>query len=192
VINVFLSASIPLPERDRRFFDTADVLSIREAIKALVEVVLPIGHITCGGHPAITPLLALFVREAGLDRSRITVYQSERFSRLIPAETLQFTDVRFTPDVPDDLGRSLTLMRERMLTDRSYDAAVIVGGMEGIFEELELFRRHNPSAPVLPIASTGAAAAEIYAAGQYPGYLLNDLTYASLFRRHLAVIARAD
>jgi hypothetical protein len=64
--DIFLSASVPLPDWDHRFFETADVLSIREAIKALVETALPTGRITCGGHPAITPLLALFVREAGL------------------------------------------------------------------------------------------------------------------------------
>lgn len=39
MIDVFLSASVPLPDRNRVFFDTADVLAIREAIKALIEVV---------------------------------------------------------------------------------------------------------------------------------------------------------
>ena len=79
MIDIFLSASVPLPTRNRVFFDTADVLAIREAIKALVEVVLPVGSITCGGHPAITPLLALFAREASLDRDRLAIYQSRLF-----------------------------------------------------------------------------------------------------------------
>ena len=63
MIDIFLSASVPLPERDRHYFETADVLAIRESIKALVEIVIPRGRITYGGHPTITPLLAFFVRE---------------------------------------------------------------------------------------------------------------------------------
>jgi len=50
--NIFLSASVPLPDRDRRFYESADVFLIREAIRALVEVILPSGHITFGGHPS--------------------------------------------------------------------------------------------------------------------------------------------
>jgi hypothetical protein len=42
MIDVFLSASVPLPNRHPRFFETADVLGIREAVKALADVVLPI------------------------------------------------------------------------------------------------------------------------------------------------------
>ena len=93
MIEIFLSASVPLPNRDRAFFDTADVLAIREAIKALVEVVLPIGRITCGGHPAITPLLALFSREASLDRNRLAIYQSKLFEGRLPPELENFVNV---------------------------------------------------------------------------------------------------
>lgn len=84
MIDVFLSASVPLPSRDRQFFESADVLAIREALKALAEVVLPEGHLTCGGHPAITPLLALFVRERGLSKERVTIFQSEFFASQFP------------------------------------------------------------------------------------------------------------
>jgi hypothetical protein len=189
MIDVFLSASVPLPTRDRRFFDTADVLAIREAIKALVEVVLPAGRITCGGHPAITPLLALFVREAGLKAERVTVFQSALFPKTdLPAELSEFVDVRTTPKVGDDRAASLTLMREKMVRSRRFDAAVIIGGMEGIFEELGLFRRYNPNAPVLPIASTGAAAAIIHRDGKFDDYLARELTYPSLFRRKLLTV----
>lgn len=94
MIDVFLSASVPLPERNRHYFETADVLAIREAIKALVEVVLPVGRITCGGHPAITPLLAFFVQEAGLDRNHLTIFQSRFFEHILPDENSQFQDIR--------------------------------------------------------------------------------------------------
>jgi hypothetical protein len=185
MIDVFLSASVPLPQRDRLFFDTADVLAIREAIKALVEVVLPVGRITCGGHPAITPLLALFVREAGLRPEGVTIFQSALFAGRMPPEITEFVDVRVVPAVGNDREASLTAMREEMVTSRHFAAAVIIGGMEGIFEELDLFVRHNPAAVILPLASTGAAAAVIHRSGHYDEQLARDLTFPSLFRRRL-------
>lgn len=185
MINVFLSASVPLPERDRRFFDTADVLAIREAIKALVEVVLPDGHITCGGHPAITPLLALFIRDAKLERRRVTIFQSEYFKTAMPKEVDSFVDVRLVPSVHGDCTASLTAMRRAMISSRKFSAAVIIGGMEGVLEECKLFSMYHPNAKVLPIASTGAAAAIIHKTGNYDQQLAYDLTYPSLFRRRL-------
>jgi hypothetical protein len=185
MIDVFLSASVPLPDRDRRFFETADVLSIREAVKALIEVVLPIGRITCGGHPAITPLLSLFVREAGLDVERLTIFQSSLFIGLMPAEIADFADVRIIPSVGKDRGASLTAMRTAMVTSRNFTAAVIVGGMDGIFEEVDLFTRYQPLARVLPLASTGAAAAIVHQRGNYDAEFARDLTFSSLFRRNL-------
>src|SRR5688572_28217043 len=114
MIDVLLSASVPLPERDPHFFQTADVLSIREAIKALVEVVLPIGRITFGGHPAITPLIALFVQEAGLERDRLTVLQSTYFQGVMPHANAEFHDVRFVDGVVGDRNQSLFAMRSAM------------------------------------------------------------------------------
>jgi hypothetical protein len=122
--DILLSASVPMPTRDRRFFETADVLAIRESIKALVEVVLPAGTLTCGGHPAITPLLALFVREADLDRRRVTIFQSRFFEDQFPPEILEFIDIRFTPKVPGNREASLTKMREEMISSRDFAAAV--------------------------------------------------------------------
>jgi hypothetical protein len=185
MIDVFLSASVPLPDRDRRFFDTADVLLIREALKALVEVVLPRGRITCGGHPAITPLLALFVREANLKGERLTIFQSELFAGMMPPENAAFADVRIVSAVSDDREASLAEMRERMIASRDFAAAVVIGGMEGVLEEVRLFARRHPTAPILPLASTGAAAAEIHREGDYPQDLISNLTFSSLFRRRL-------
>jgi hypothetical protein len=72
-----------------------------------------------------------------------------------------------------------------MITSRRFAAAVIIGGMEGVFEELDLFTKHHPRAAVLPLASTGAAAAIIYGRGRYDEQLAKNLTYPSLFRRSL-------
>ncbi|WP_039468550.1 hypothetical protein [Pectobacterium brasiliense] len=189
MIEIFLSASVPLPNRDRVFFDTADVLAIREAIKALVEVVLPIGRITCGGHPAITPLLALFSREANLKSNRIAIYQSTLFEGSLPPELAQFADVHMVPAIRSDRMASLTAMRRTMITSRSFSAAVIIGGMEGTYEEHELFVQHHPNAVVLPISTTGAAAKIIYDEGNYDPILKRDRTYSSLFRRKLNTLS---
>lgn len=54
---VFLSASIPDPARDKRYFGTGDTIAIRDAVIALVSVVLPRTKLVFGGHPAITPLV---------------------------------------------------------------------------------------------------------------------------------------
>jgi len=185
--DVFLSASVPLPERNRRFYDTADVISIREAIKALVEVVLPVGTITCGGHPAITPLLALFAASARVPKERVTIFQSDFFVGMTPDANDEFVDVRRVPAVGSDREQSLTLMRKVMIASRSFHAAVVVGGMEGIFEEVQIFRHLHPQAAVLPLATTGAAAAEVHRRGEYDPALAVDFTYPSLFRRRLIV-----
>jgi hypothetical protein len=185
MIDIFLSASIPLPERNSVFFETADVLAIREAIKALVEVILPEGRITCGGHPAITPLLALFVREADLSPNQVTIYQSRLFEGRLPTELRDFVDVRMTDAIGQDRERSLTAMRQEMISSRSFAAAVFIGGMEGIFEERDLFIISHPAATILPLATTGAAAAIVYREGKYDPDLNRNRTYASLFRRSL-------
>lgn len=185
MIDIFLSSSVPLPTRDRKFFDTADVLLIREAIRSVVEVVLPVGRITCGGHPAITPLLSLFVHEASLESDRVTIFQSEFFPEIALAEESLFANVRIVPPVGHDRAASLKKMREEMISSRPFAAAVVIGGMEGIFEEVDIFSRRHPSSPILPLASTGAAAAIVHKQGNYDPLLSTDLTYSSLLRRRL-------
>lgn len=186
-MNIFLSASIPLPDRDRQFFDTADIIAIREAIKSLVEVILPLGSITCGGHPAITPLLSLFVREAGLHKEKVTIFQSSLFSGKMPPELSDFLDVRIISAVGKNRELSLTEMRTEMVKSRDFSAIVIIGGMEGIYEELDLFKMYNRNAKILPISSTGAAALDIYNRGDFSNKL-ESRTYSSLFRRELKTI----
>ena len=72
-----------------------------------------------------------------------------------------------------------------MIDSRSFSAAVIVGGMEGIYEENDLFVERHPNAAVLPLSTTGAAAKIVYDKGGYDPVLARDRTYSSLFRRKL-------
>ena len=55
VKNIFLSASVPLPERE--YFGTEDVIAIRDSVIALASAVLanPDYHLIWGGHPSVTP-----------------------------------------------------------------------------------------------------------------------------------------
>ena len=50
--NIFLSASIPLQERDPEYIETADIIAIRDAVIALTTVVLPSHRLIWGGHPS--------------------------------------------------------------------------------------------------------------------------------------------
>lgn len=185
MIDVFLSASVPLPERDRKYFDTANVFLIREAIKALIEVVLPVGRITFGGHPAITPLVSLYARHAEIDRERITIFQSKFFTEMMPVENDDFIDQRYVSAIDGDRNLSIYSMRMNMIQSRQFHAAVVIGGMDGIHEEVELFRKLHPTAKILPVPSTGAAAEIVFRKGDYAKELANDISFASMFRRNL-------
>lgn len=185
MIEVFLSASVPLPERNRIYFETADVFLIRESIRALVEVVLPKGRITFGGHPAITPLMSLYARHAKLGNRHITIYQSDFFRGEMPRENDDFADIRYTAKVEGGVAENLALMRSEMLKSRKFDAAVLIGGMEGIRDEASMFKELHPQAKVLPLPATGAAARIEYLEGDYPNFLENEISFASLFRRTL-------
>ena len=55
--NIFLSASIPLKERDPKYFNSADIIAIRDSVIALATVVLPNHRLIWGGHPSITPII---------------------------------------------------------------------------------------------------------------------------------------
>lgn len=184
VKNVFLSASVPKPGRE--FYGTEDVIAIRDAVIALTSTVLanPEYHLIWGGHPSITPLITLVLERYGLKMSdRVTLYQSEWYKDRFPTENKD-VGIRVLTDKLETEAVSLALMREKMIRDNDYKAAVFIGGMRGVFKEYELFCECHSDALVLPIASTGAAAKELY--GKYPGKfderLLTELSYTSLFK----------
>lgn len=185
MIDVFLSASVPLPTRHAKFHGTADVIAIRESIKALVEVVLPIGRITFGAHPAITPLIALFVRQLGFGKDRLTLFQSSFFTGEMPLENNDFYDLRVVPGIAGNRDASLLAMRREMINSRAFVGAVLVGGMEGVLDEGGMFADYHPGVRILPVATTGAAAAIFYQRGGFPADLGVDMTYPTLFRKYL-------
>lgn len=192
MVRIFLSASVPLPDRHPKYLATADIIAIRESIKALVSTVLHEGHIIFGGHPAITPLVALLLKgmPAAL-RKRAIMYQSDFFQAEFIKENNEFIKLHRTPAVGNNRDASLAAMRKAMIQDENLDAAVFIGGMEGIWEEFEIFRNSHRKAPCFPIASTGAAALELYGKiGDGRRYLLDELTYPTLFRKILDEVSR--
>ena len=89
--NIFLSASIPLPERDAKYIDTADIIAIRDAVIALSTVVLPNHRIIWGGHPSITPLIYYVMEKLDLNiQEHVTIYQSRLFEKFFPDDNNKF------------------------------------------------------------------------------------------------------
>ena len=180
---IFLSASVPLEERDPKYFGTADVIAIRDAVRALATVVVPNGRLVWGGHPAITPLIHYVLRRMDADvKKHVTLYQSTFFEKFFPPENKWFEKVVIVPRNVDR-DSSLLDMRNKMFADHRFSAGVFIGGMEGVEDEFKLFRKFHPNAKVLPVASTGAAARFVYdrMEGDADSRLLNDYAYMALF-----------
>lgn len=188
--NIFLSASIPLPERDPQYIETADIIAIRDAVVALVTTVLPYHRIVWGGHPSITPLIYYVMQKLDIRiQDHVTLYQSKLFEKYFPEDNNKFCNVVLTDIVENDRDKSLLLMRERMLSDFQFSAAVFIGGMDGIETEYKMFKERYPEALLLPIASTGAATKVVYD-NFFPEEMKNerflkDYGYMSLFQKYL-------
>lgn len=185
--NIFLSASVPKPGRE--FYGTEDVIAIRDSVIALASVVLtnPQYHLIWGGHPSITPLIALVLERYDLKMSdRVTLYQSDWFREFFPPENQDIGN-RVITEKQGDVKTSLELMREKMIGDNEYEAAVFIGGMGGIFDEYDLFTSKHSEVKVLPVASTGAAARALYEKfrERFDERLLTELSYTSLFKEVL-------
>jgi hypothetical protein len=181
---VFLSASIPYPDRDKRFYDTADVVSIRDAVRALATVVIPKAHLVWGGHPSITPLIRFVMDRMNVDlKTHITLYQSLFFEDYFPPDNFAFENIVQT-EKRNNRDESLELMRSKLINENDFKVGIFIGGMEGIKDEYVMFKERHPNALILPIASTGAAAKILYE-NQQQGFdirLKNDYAYMALFR----------
>jgi len=186
--NIFLSASIPLPERDPKYSATADIIAIRDSIIALATAVLPRNRLVWGGHPSITPLINFVLTRLKLNiQQHVTLYQSRFFESNFPEDNNKFENVILTDSLKTK-EESLKLMRKTMLTSCEFNAGVFIGGMEGVEEEYQMFKETNPKALVLPLVSTGAAARIIYDNFFQDSQNLcleKDYAYMSLFQKHL-------
>ncbi|WP_449017064.1 SLOG domain-containing protein [Prevotella sp.] len=186
--NIFLSASIPLQERDPQYIETADIIAIRDAVIALTTVVLPRYRLIWGGHPSITPLIYHVMEKLKLNiQEHVILYQSRFFEKYFPKDNNKFKNIVLTDIIDDDRGCSLLHMRQRMLDDFEFAAGIFIGGMEGVEEEYDMFIKKHHNAIILPIASTGAAARKIYDERftDKNERLVKDYAYMSLFQKYL-------
>ncbi|MCX5468107.1 hypothetical protein [Acinetobacter nematophilus] len=179
---IFLSASIPLSDRDFKYIDTADNTAIRDAVVALARIVLPKAQLVWGGHPSITPLIRAVLQKQNLSvKEHVKLYQSNFFAKLFPPENTYFEEIIRTDALPDRTA-SLALLRKKMIVENSFCAAIFIGGMEGVEEEYRLFRASHPHTPVFPIASSGAASKILYTENQFEDErLLTNFCYLPLF-----------
>lgn len=181
---VFLSASIPDPDRDKKFYDTADIVSIRDAVRALATVVIPKAQLVWGGHPSITPLIRFVMDKMNVDLKRhVTLYQSLFFEDKFPPDNFAFENVVLT-EKKNNRDESLELMRRKLINENDFKVGIFIGGMEGINDEYLMFKEKHPNALILPIASTGAAAKILYEnqPQNFDNRLKYDYAYMALFR----------
>jgi hypothetical protein len=191
---IFLSAGVPDPQRGPKYAATADTVAITAAVSALVHVVLGRRLLIWGGHPAVTPMVALVAQEMGVDYGAwVRLYQSQYFEDSFPEDNARFGNVIHVAKVEGDRERSLRAMREVMFSENAFRAAVFVGGMGGIVEEFELFRQLQPHATIVPVVSTGGAVLEVAARLRTVAPDLTDeLDYVALFHRHLGISVREE
>ena len=153
---VFLSASVPDPGRNPKYFETGNSIAIRDAVIALTKVVLPRTKLVFGGHPAITPMVK-WVADQFEAFDRVRMFQSMFFrdKYLSDIEVFRYEEVT---EVEGDREESLLHMRQAMLASESFGAAFFIGGMEGVEREYELLKEKYPHVPRFPVYTTGGAA----------------------------------
>lgn len=212
--NIFLSASVPLPERHPKYYETADIIAIRDAVIALTSLVLGKHRIIWGGHPSITPLIYFVIEKTIQNRidktlvelnseekkealfneikkeisNHVTIYQSLFFKDKFPEDNDKFENIVFTENV-GDIHSSIQIMRHEMLSKNEFAAAIFIGGMDGIEVEYNMFKELHPKAIMLPIASTGAATKivfdNLFPEEQKNERFVKDYGYMSLFQKFL-------
>jgi hypothetical protein len=166
---------------------------IQSAIDALATVALGRRTVVWGGHPAITPMLWESAKNLGvLYGTAVQLFQSKFFREEdFPAQNKHFRNVTYVDAVDQDREKSLLAMRTAMLNSQPFDAAVFLGGMEGVFDEFRLFNALYPNAKCLPVAVTGGATRTLSAQMRYvPPADIGPLDFVRLFYRELAISPR--
>jgi SLOG cluster3 family len=185
---VFLSASVPIPGRSP-YYENADPFLIQSAVREFVTVALGRRLIVWGGHPAITPMVWSVCEDLGVNFSKaVTLYQSRFFEEMFPEENRQFGNVIYVEAATGDQEKSLSLMREQMLSRSDLNAAVFIGGMEGILVEYEMFSKYHPGLKTLAVPSPGGAARQLAERlGPVSQADLQNIDFARLFHVGLEV-----
>jgi hypothetical protein len=172
---ILLAASYP----PREYKSKADSHEIAAAVKALAGAIFHQGWtLVFGGHPAVSPLILMIAREYG-QKNRVVIYQSLYFFHHIGPATRALTEEGFgkiefvandrteTPPPPErpvdptKCPKSLTALRERMVSHPGIMGLVLVGGDTGLRQELDVFSKRHNHLPVIPIGAPGGIAREL-------------------------------
>ena len=139
-------------------------------------------------------MIWVVAQDIGVDYGRwVQLYQSRHFTDEFPEDNERFQNVTYTDDVGGDREKSLLAMRERMFSEHAFKTAVFIGGMGGIVQEYELFRRLQPNAAVIPIVSTGGATLEVAERmGVLPADLADEFDYVTLLHHHLGISVKEE
>jgi SLOG cluster3 family len=183
---IFLSGSVPAPRRAEQYLRVEDAaFEIEQAVISLGRAVFSEGgELVFGGHPAISPLVAMVAGEyrepryaessKEKPRAPIRIFQSRAFEGFLPDDTLLMYQLgyatitwvdaangeKFDPNMQYDYPpcpNSLRAMREAMIGSTRPEAMVCIGGMEGVEKEAEIFRALRRSAPIYVLERTGGA-----------------------------------
>ena len=142
------------------------------------------GKIIFGGHPSISPLVAMVATEYSVNKEienskrnekeekAINIFQSRAYEAVIPKETTSLFDLGYSQIIWTDAKngeefnpkiqktaqchKSLEFMRREMMIGK-IDAMVCIGGMEGVELEFAIFRELHPTKPIFILKSTGGA-----------------------------------
>lgn len=187
---IILSASVPSQKRSEKYKENYTKIKnaqiqIDEAVIGLSRNIFQAGgRLTFGGHPAISPLVAMVATEYSVNKEienvirkerggkRINIFQSKAYEAVSPKETtslfdLGFSDIiwtdakngeEYSPEIQKTVqcNESLEFMRREMMKG-DVDGLVCIGGMEGVELEFELFREIHPRKPIFVLKSTGGA-----------------------------------
>ncbi|MCI3203859.1 MULTISPECIES: hypothetical protein [Pandoraea] len=186
---IFLSASVPV----RPPYDAdARPQEIQAAVSALAQVTLGRKKLVWGGHPAITPLLWAAAQAVGVEYAAVVeLFQSRLYEDDFPDENKHFANVTYVDAVDGDKVKSLAAMRTAMLTSCEFEAAVFIGGMDGVNQEYEMFVTKWPNAACIPLALTGGATRELaQRIGYAPGVDAAPLDFVALLYHELRIRPR--
>lgn len=187
---ILLSASVPADKRSEKYQEKYTriknaQIQIEEAVIGLSRNIFQArGKIVFGGHPSISPLVAMVATEfkikkgiENFERNEISekpinIYQSKAYENVIPKETtglysMGYSEIIWTEAVEGEqfnyrinnipqCEKSLEQMRTQMM-EGDVDALVCIGGMEGVEKEFALFRELHPNKPIYVLKTTGGA-----------------------------------
>ena len=187
-MKIFLSASVPDPNRHEEYSGDIKVSAIRDAIVAFTTICadwkIPFYF---GGHPAISPLIYSVAKKYEDGTKQIKIYQSSFFKGKTPKEVAYFDNISWTPMIQGDLKASVEKMRDVMFNENPDTVmAVFIGGMDGILQEYKKIIQVFPQVSIVPLSSTGGAAVDVYKSAKCQNSDFSDsYAYLSLFQELL-------